>query len=145
MPTAIEDIALSLRRKHPKKPERLVAARAVLDRFGLAELADRSVHTLSGGQKQLLALAAVLATEPAILVTDEPTTLLDLRNSLRVRELLMGLPQQVVVVTHDLELAAATDRTLVIDDGRLVFDGAPAEAIKHYRELVSATDPGQNA
>lgn len=142
MPTVIEDVALSLRRRIRAKPERREAALAVLDRFGLTALADRSVHTLSGGQKQLLAIAAVLATEPAIVVADEPTTLLDLRNATRIGDLLVGLPQQLVVVTHDLELAARADRTLVVADGRVVFDGAPASAIAHYRALA-ATSPAE--
>ena len=64
------------------------------------------MHTLSGGQRQLLALAGVLATEPAIVVADEPTTLLDLANTRRVAEVLFGLEQQLVLVTHDLDLAA---------------------------------------
>lgn len=136
MPTAAEDVALSLRRAHRDKRDRHRAAIAVLDRFGLADLADRSVHGLSGGQKQLLAIAAVLATNPAILVADEPTTLLDLRNSRLIGDLLMSLPQQVLVVTHDLELAARADRTLVVDGGRVVFDGDPATAIERYRSLA---------
>ncbi|SJN10158.1 ATPase component BioM of energizing module of biotin ECF transporter [Leucobacter sp. 7(1)] len=138
MPTVAEDVALSLRRRIRGKAERRAAALEVLDRFGLRALADRSVHTLSGGQKQLLAIAAVLATDPAILVADEPTTLLDLRNALRISELLFGLPQQLVVVTHDLDLAARADRTLVIADGRVAFDGPPAEAIAHYRAIAGS-------
>ncbi len=137
MPTVLEDVALSLRREHPKKADRLEAARAVLKRFGIADLADRSVHTLSGGQRQLLAFASVLACDPAILVADEPTTLLDLRNARMIDDLLMSLTQQVLVITHDLELAARADRTLVIDDARVVFDGQPAEAIVFYRELAA--------
>lgn len=159
MPTVIEDIALSLRRQHKRKVDRLAAARDALARFGLEALADRSVHTLSGGQQQLLAIASVLATEPAILVADEPTTLLDLRNSRQISELLLGLPQQLIVATHDLELAARCDRVLVIAGGRVVHDSAglavaglagaapglgtgngvtaatsPAEAVDWYRE-----------
>ena len=134
MPTVVEDVSLSLRRSHPDKRERHTAALAVLERFGLAERADQSVHTLSGGQKQLLAIASVLAGDPAILVADEPTTLLDLRNARTIGDLLMSLPQQVLVVTHDLDLAARADRTLVVDDARVVFDGHPDEAIAHYRE-----------
>lgn len=137
MPTAAEDVELSLRRSHPKKPERQAAARAALARFGIEHLAERSVHALSGGQKQLLAIASVLATDPAILVADEPTTLLDLSNALMISDLLMSLPQQTVVVTHDLDLAARADRTLVIDGGRIAFDGEPREVIAAYRELAS--------
>ncbi|MGK0722641.1 energy-coupling factor ABC transporter ATP-binding protein [Leucobacter sp. W1478] len=140
MPTVIEDVALSLRRQHKRKVDRLAAARDALARFGLEALADRSVHTLSGGQQQLLAIASVLATEPAILVADEPTTLLDLRNSRQISELLLGLPQQLIVATHDLELAARCDRVLVVAGGRVVHDSAapaptsPAEAVEWYRE-----------
>ena len=134
MPTALEDVALSLRRTHRDTATRNAAALTALDRFGLAPLAEQSVHTLSGGQQQLLAIAAVLAAGPAILVADEPTTLLDLRNSRHVGDLLMSLPQQVIVVTHDLDLAARADRTLVVESGRIVFDGSPAEAVALYRE-----------
>ena len=136
MPTVLEDVSLSLRRTHRSTVDRRSAALAVLDRFGISDLADHSVHTLSGGQKQLLAIASVLATDPAILVADEPTTLLDLRNSQIIGDLLMSIPQQVCIVTHDLDLAARADRTLVVDDGRVVFDGLPTDAIADYRARV---------
>lgn len=138
MPTPAEDVALSLRRSHPRATERAAAVRAVLDRFGLARHADVPVHALSGGQKQLLALAGVLATEPSVLVCDEPTTLLDLRWRRTVDDLLTSLEQQVIVVTHDLEAAARADRVLVVDGGRVVADDDPGPAIAHYLELMSA-------
>ncbi|GAA4103996.1 ATP-binding cassette domain-containing protein [Nocardioides kongjuensis] len=133
MPTVVEDVALSLRHQVRGREERTLAARAVLASYGLDELADRSVHTLSGGQRQLLALAGVLATEPAILVADEPTTLLDLRNARMIGDLLLGLPQQLVLATHDLDLALRCDRALLVDDGAVVADGAPGEVVDHYR------------
>jgi biotin transport system ATP-binding protein len=136
MPTAAEDVALSLRRTHQDKKERRAAAVDVLRRFGLEELADRSVHTLSGGQRQLLALAGVLATNPSIVVADEPTTLLDLANTRHIGELLFDLEQQLLLVTHDLDLAERCDRALVVDDARIVFDGDPAQAVAHYRSLA---------
>lgn len=135
MPTAAEDVALSLRRTHPKA-ERRAAAEQVLADFGLAGLGDRSVHGLSGGQRQLLALAGVLAVEPAVIVADEPTTLLDLGNARRIGDLLLGLPQQLVLVTHDLELAARCDRALLIRDGRVEKDGAATDVVEHYRETA---------
>ncbi|MGO3146779.1 MAG: energy-coupling factor ABC transporter ATP-binding protein [Leucobacter sp.] len=137
MPTVSEDVELSLRKQHPDTKRRHEAAQTTLTRFGLEALAERSVHTLSGGQKQLLAIATVLSTEPEILVADEPTTLLDLRNSARIGDLLLSLPQQVIVVTHDLELAARFDRTLVIENGAVVFDGAPLKATEHYRAIAA--------
>ncbi|MHA7294021.1 energy-coupling factor ABC transporter ATP-binding protein [Arthrobacter sp. HLT1-21] len=135
MPTGREDVELSLRAKIRHPAERRTAALAVLDRFGLAPLADQSIYDLSGGERQLMALATVLAVDPDILVADEPTTLLDLRNERRVRSLFRSLDQQVVFTTHDLDFAGDSDRVLVIDAGRLVFDGDPRDAIDRYRSL----------
>jgi biotin transport system ATP-binding protein len=137
MPTCVEDVELSLRRSHKDKRLRRTAALTVLERFGLQDRADQSVHTLSGGQRQMLALAGVLATDPAIVVADEPTTLLDLRNSRLVGDTLMALEQQLVLVTHDLDLAARCDRVLVVEDARVVFDGLPADAIAAYVAAVA--------
>lgn len=136
MPTVGEDVALSFRRSHRSKRERWAAVSAHLAHFGLESREEQSVYTLSGGQQQLLAIASVLAVNPTIVVADEPTTLLDLRNSRRITELLLALEQQVIVATHDLELAERCDRTLVIEEGRVVFDGAGHDAVAHYRSLV---------
>jgi biotin transport system ATP-binding protein len=132
MPTCLEDVELSLRR-HEKDPERRRArAREVLGRFGLGDHAELSVHGLSGGEKQLLALAGVLATEPDVLVADEPTTLLDLANTRRIADLLFSLDQQLLLVTHDLELARRCDRVLVVEDARVRFDGTAEAAVDDY-------------
>lgn len=133
MPTAVEDIALSLRRHHRDKHLRRAAAETLLADYGLEGLGDRSVHSLSGGQRQLLALAGVLAIEPDVVVADEPTTLLDLANARRIGDLLLSLPQQLVLVTHDLDLAARCERGIVMADGRVAFDGPAAAAVAHYR------------
>ena len=138
MPTVAEDVALSLRATRPDRRARDAAVGEVLEQHGLAGLADRSVHALSGGQAQLLALASVLATGPDVVVADEPTTLLDLAASRRVGDLLMGLPQQVLLVTHDLELASRCDRALLVDGGRVVADGPAADVVHHYRARVAA-------
>jgi biotin transport system ATP-binding protein len=135
MPTGREDVELSLRRRYRHREERRSAAELVLDRFGLTRLADQSVYDLSGGERQLLALAVVLACDPKVLVADEPTTLLDLRNEERVRRLFRGLDQQVIYTTHSLDFALEAQRTLVVDSGRVVFDGVPADAVAAYRNL----------
>jgi biotin transport system ATP-binding protein len=85
----------------------------------------------------LLALCSVLVLEPEILVMDEPTTLLDLRHSRQVAEVLRTLPMQVIVVTHDLPLLEGFDRVLVLDEGRIVADGTPESAVGHYRKLMA--------
>lgn len=137
MPTVAEDVAFSLRRSGLSRPAIAQRAAAMLDRIGLADLADHPAHLLSGGQKQLLAIAAVLVREPAVLVADEPTTLLDLRNARRVHELLTSLPQQLIVVTHQLEVLGGFDRVLVLDDGVVIADGPPGATLAAYRELVA--------
>ncbi|GAB2888329.1 energy-coupling factor ABC transporter ATP-binding protein [Nocardioides pacificus] len=136
MPTVGEDIGFGLRRRGLSKDQIAAKVAAALTSYGLAGFGDHPAHLLSGGQKQLLALASVLVTEPDLLVMDEPTTLLDLRNARRVSEVVAGLSQQVVLVTHHLELLADFDRVLVFDESRLVFDGLPGEAVAHYRALM---------
>ena len=76
-------------------------------------------------------------TEPQVLVCDEPTTLLDLRNARSVLTLLEGLPQQVVLVTHDLPSVEHWDRVVVIDEGRVVADGPGATSVAAYRDLMA--------
>ncbi len=137
MPTVAEDVAFSLRRKGFSKQEIADRVRESLGRFGLAGHADHPTHLLSGGQKQLLALAAVLITGPDVIVADEPTTLLDLRNSRMVNDLLAGLDEQVVLVTHHLHLLAGFDRVVVLDAGRIVADGTPAQAVETYTGLLT--------
>ena len=136
MPTVSEDVAFGLRKAKLSKADVASRVQQVLERFELADHADHPAHLLSGGQKQLLALASVLVTEPSILVLDEPTTLLDLRNTQRVAEHLAALDQQVLLVTHDLEQLTGYDRVLVFDEARLVHDGLPEDAVEHYRKLM---------
>ena len=127
MPTGREDVELSLRRSVRNGTERRKAADAALERLGLLELADQSIYELSGGERQLMALAAVLAVNPSVLVLDEPSTLLDLRNRELLRRTLAGLDQQIIMSTHDLGLALEMDRVLVIEHYRILCtDGLPA-------------------
>ena len=138
MPRVSDDVAFSLRRfKLPREEVKRRVAEA-LERFDLTDRAENSPHTLSGGEKQMLALASVLVIEPDTIIADEPTTLLDLRNRRRIVRELMSLDQQLIVVTHDLEMLRGFDRVLVIDDGALAYDGAPDAAIAFYTDLMDA-------
>ncbi|SDY05544.1 biotin transport system ATP-binding protein [Modestobacter sp. DSM 44400] len=136
-PTVAEDVAFGLENMGVAPAERAERVAEVLTRYGLAGHADHPAHLLSGGQKQLLALAGVLVMRPARIVLDEPTTLLDLLNARRVALLVAELEQSVVVVTHDLPLLEGFDRVLVFDTGRLVADDSPAAAIAAYRSLMA--------
>lgn len=135
MPTPGEDLALSLGRVD--KHERAARIDGLLARYGLAGRADQPVATLSGGQRQLLAVAAVLATAPDLVVADEPTTLLDLRNTRRIGDLLLNLDVPVVLVTHDLELAAQCDEVVLFVDGAVHAVGDPADVIDQYRRRAA--------
>lgn len=137
MPTPAEDIELSLRRLKLPAADRRAAAVAALAAFGLAQVAANSIYELSGGERQLVALAAVLAVDPTVLVLDEPSTLLDLRNTRLLRRRLAGLSQQLVISTHDLDFALDCDRALVVEGGSVVFDGDPADAVARYRAMAS--------
>jgi len=136
-PTVAEDVAFGLQNQKVPAAERTARVAEVLDRYGLAGHADHPAHLLSGGQKQLLAIAGVLVMRPARVVFDEPTTLLDLANRRHVARVVAELEQDVVVVTHDLDLLAGFDRVLVFEDGRVVADGTPAETVGWYVERMS--------
>ncbi|MFD4628885.1 ABC transporter ATP-binding protein [Streptomyces sp. NPDC058284] len=115
--------------------ERELCARA-MERLGIRHLARRSALTLSGGERQRVLLARALVQEPEVLVLDEPTNHLDVRHQIEVLSHLRGAGLTVLVVLHDLNLAAAAcDRIGVLSQGRLVASGTPADVLTE--ELVA--------
>jgi biotin transport system ATP-binding protein len=137
LPLVREDIALGLQARGLAKAEVDHAVASALERVGIAHLLDRRAHELSGGEVQLAALAAVLATRPDIVIMDEPTNQLDLRNRNLVERTIGALDENVIVVTHDLGLIADFSRVLLFHEGVLVQDGPAAETIAHYLKLVA--------
>jgi len=137
MPVVEEDLAFGL--KNLKLAPQEIAQRidAVLARYDISEIKLRPAHLLSGGQKQLLAICSVLVMEPEIIVFDEPTTQLDLRHKKRIDAVIGSLPQQVFVVSHDLDSLRQFERILVFDEGRIVCDAPPLEAIAYYERLMA--------
>ena len=79
----------------------------------------------------------MLVTGPDLIILDEPTNQLDLKNRRMVEATIAGLSQQLIVISHDLDLLNGFDRVLVFHEGRLVEDGAPAHAIARYREIAA--------
>lgn len=151
MPTVAEDIDLSLRRAAAIEGSALSGGqrreriRELLRERGLERLEDQSVFTLSGGEKQLVALTSVLAARPQILLLDEPTTLLDLRNRARLLKHLESLDQMLVLSTHDLDLAASCDEAVIIHDGRLLAQGDAAQLVQQYRTWCAEGFPNEGA
>lgn len=151
MPTVAEDIDLSLRRAAAVEgsalsgEQRLERIRELLRERGLEHLENQSVFTLSGGEKQLVALTSVLAARPQILLLDEPTTLLDLRNRARLLKHLESLDQMLVLSTHDLDLAASCDEAVIIHDGRLLAQGDAEQLVQQYRTWCAEGFPNEGA
>lgn len=132
MPLVAEDLAFGAKNLGLRGAELSARVDGVLERLGIAHLAERESYALSGGEKQLVALASVLVMEPSTIVFDEPTTMLDRRNRRRLQATIDELDQRAVVVTHDLELIGGYDRVLVVHEGRIAFDGAPGPAVEFY-------------
>ncbi|AMM83795.1 cobalt ABC transporter ATP-binding protein [Martelella sp. AD-3] len=128
LPILKDDIELGLRARGVAKTDLGLRAEESLARLGIAHLATRRAHELSGGELQLAALAAVLATRPSLVILDEPTNQLDLRNRRRVAETIDALNEDVIAISHDLSTLSSFERVLLFHEGRLVGDG-PAEAI----------------
>lgn len=131
-PIVHEDLAFGLKNLGLGKDEMRTRIDTVLSRFQLEHLRNRLTHQLSGGEKQMIALAGVLVMRPRLIVLDEPTTLLDLWNKRRFMAAIHELEQHVVLVSHDLDLLEGFDRVLHIDNGRVVADGKPSEIIADY-------------
>ena len=136
LPTPAEDLALSLR--GVPEDERAARVDEALALCGLGAFRDAPASDLSGGQKQLLALASVLIGRPRLVVADEPTTRLDLRNSRRIGDALLDeLEVPLVLVTHDLDLARRCDEAVLVEEGRVLAQGAPDDVIAAYLQICA--------
>ncbi|PYE28926.1 biotin transport system ATP-binding protein [Rhizobium sp. PP-CC-3A-592] len=136
LPIVADDIALGLKSRGVAKAEVAARVEGILMRFGIEHLARRRVHALSGGETQLVAMASVLVTEPDILILDEPTNQLDLKNRKRVIDTLAGLDEAAIVVSHDLSLIESFERVLLFHEGRLIADGMPGDVVKAYEAVA---------
>ncbi|SSC70171.1 unnamed protein product [Ciceribacter sp. T2.26MG-112.2] len=136
LPIIRDDIAFGPKSRGLKGAALETAVDGVLERFGITHLAGRRPHELSGGELQLAALSAVVVTDPDLVIFDEPTNQLDLKNRAMVKAAIEGLTQQAIVISHDLDLVAGFERVLVFHQGRITFDGEAGEAIARYREIA---------
>lgn len=136
-PVVEEDLAFGLKNQGLSAAEIRQRVDEALARYDMSDLRQHPAHLLSGGQKQLLAIAGVLVMRPDHIVFDEPTTLLDLRNKRRIAAAIADLPQRVILVSHDLELLHDFDRVIVFDQGRVIADDTPAAAIEVYVRLMT--------
>lgn len=132
--TVAETVALGraphLRGNQPLSERERGLCRWAMAQLDVLHLADRGMLALSGGERQRVFVARALVQEPQVLVLDEPTNHLDVRHQIELLSLLRGSGLTVLVVLHDLNLAAAAcDRLGVLSGGRLVATGTPAEVL----------------
>jgi biotin transport system ATP-binding protein len=132
-PTVGEEVAFGLTERGVVPAEARRQALALLKHHGCAGWAERNVNDLSGGQRQLVCVLAVLATDPAVLLMDEPFSSLDLPTQLALARRVMALPQQIVMASHDLDLVADFERVIWLEAGRVRADGRPADLLPAYR------------
>lgn len=138
MPTVREDIALTLRGRKLSKQEISDRVEEAIEVHELHDLADRPCHALSSGQMQRLALCSVLVGRPQLVIADEPTSLLDAwHRRIIAQRLLEPAAPQVLLVTHDLDLARRCDEAVLVSDGRIVAQGEPLDVIEHYERILA--------
>ncbi|MEL6384762.1 MAG: energy-coupling factor ABC transporter ATP-binding protein [Cyanobacteria bacterium J06626_18] len=129
-PSVRDDIAFGPENLGIDAAEIFARVDAAMEITGITALADRAPHHLSGGEKQMVAIAGLLAMCPRVLLYDEPTASLDLRTRRRLIRFLQHSDETLLIASHDLEfLLEVCDRVLLIDEGRVIADGIPHEVM----------------
>lgn len=123
--TALDNVALPLYYQGIKRNERMDKAMSYLEKVGLADWAKHLPNELSGGQKQRVAIARALASDPKVLLADEPTGALDTKTSYEVMDLIQAINEEgrtILVVTHENDIAQMTKRIVNLKDGVIIND-----------------------
>ena len=134
--TALDNVAMPLYYQGMKRNERIDRSMAYLEKVGLADWATHLPNQLSGGQKQRVAIARALASDPKVLLADEPTGALDTKTSYEVMDLIQGINGEgktILVVTHEDDIAHMTKRIVNLKDGLIIDDSKvnQVKAIQH--------------
>ena len=133
---ALDNVSMPLYYQGMKRAERTDRAMHYLEKVGLAQWATHLPSELSGGQKQRVAIARALASDPKVLLADEPTGALDTKTSYEVMDLIQGINDEgktILIVTHEPDIAEMTKRIVNLKDGRIIDDTAvnQVKAINH--------------
>jgi cobalt/nickel transport system ATP-binding protein len=137
-PTVYEDVAFGpMQFGHPEGEVRSVVASA-LARVGLEGYEKRSPHHLSGGEKQRVCLAGVLACDPDVLALDEPTSNLDPRGKRELKSLIRSLQATTLIASHDLDMIVELcPRVILLDRGSVVADGPTLEILSDETLMIA--------
>ncbi|GHC42075.1 ABC transporter ATP-binding protein [Ulvibacter litoralis] len=137
--TALDNVAMPLYYQGVKRNIRMEKAMHYLEKVGLAEWANHHPNELSGGQKQRVAIARSLASDPKVLLADEPTGALDTKTSYEVMELIQGINDEgktILLVTHEDDIAHMTKRIVNLKDGLIIDDSVVKQVrAKEAKEL----------
>lgn len=137
-PSVWDDVAFGPQNLGLSEAEVQMRVNRTLDITNLRAIAQRPPHHLSGGEKQMVAIAGLLAMEPRIFLCDEPTASLDLRTRRQLIHFLQAMAETLVIASHDLEfLLEVCDRVILIDNGQVVADG-DVRAIMGNQALMTA-------
>ncbi len=130
--SALDNVSMPLYYKGIKRKERTDRAMHYLEKVGLAQWSHHLPSELSGGQKQRVAIARALASDPKVLLADEPTGALDTKTSYEVMELIQGINDEgktILVVTHEHDIAQMTKRIVNLKDG-VIIDDSKVEQVR---------------
>tara|TARA_R110002072_G_scaffold302406_1_gene485206 strand:- start:16808 stop:17515 length:708 start_codon:yes stop_codon:yes gene_type:complete len=134
--TALDNVAMPLYYQGIKRNERMDRAMHYLEKVGLADWATHLPNELSGGQKQRVAIARALASDPKVLLADEPTGALDSKTSYEVMEIIQSINDEgktILIVTHEEDIAHMTKRIVHLKDG-LIINDTPVQQVKAKAE-----------
>ena len=123
-PTCVEEISFGLIQQGMTRIEAEKKSKQLLLKFDKSNWSDELAHNLSQGQRHFLCLISVLAMEPDVIILDEPYSGLDLPTSIKLKNTIKKLNQQIVMITHDREILEDFERILWIDNGKIVRDGS---------------------
>ena len=141
--TVADDIAFGLENTQVPHEQMQSIIDEVARDAGMEEFLNHEPSSLSGGQKQRVAIAGVLAMKPSLVIFDEATAMLDPRGKKEIRNLILKTKREnpdltILSITHDIEEAAASDKVIVLERGKILLQGTPLEVFSHHEELVKA-------
>ena len=123
-PTCVEEISFGLIQQGMTRIEAEKKSKQLLLKFDKSNWSDELAHNLSQGQRHFLCLISILAMEPDVIILDEPYAGLDLPTSIKLKNTIKKLNQQIVMITHDREILENFERILWMDNGKIVKDGS---------------------
>ena len=139
-PTVLEELSFGLTQQGQRKAEAMQNATKILQQFDRLDWAERTIATLSQGQRHLVCLLSVLAMAPPLLVLDESFAGLDLPTKTYLQNLLHGLDQSVLHITHDLQALAEYERVIWLEKGQVAGDGLPKNIIPAFENVMARVE-----